>query len=393
MSSSSTKTIPPVSIALRPALIAIVISLGIAGMLLWGRFDGNITGFFRIGSELSLSPFLNPDKTFIFSGELGYDGQQFLTIALDPDLSEPGSIAALDHAAYRYRRILYPLLGYLLGLGSPVLIPWALVAINIVAIGACVGLVAWIWQTQNEQTGATVPFHVLNNSLWLLTIPGLWMVLTLSTADILASALGLGAVAWAQRQRWWGMALWLALGLLTRETLLILWVALLLTQGRRKRWRSLKAFGVSLLPLVAWLVWIEMRQLPGGAGRANFGWPLMGMVEKFQALFIQGFTSTNLYEAYLWGLLGLALILLFWGSWRSPLTGEFTAMARYSAGLYLGLLCVASFYILNYYLNYSRIFLDVFLLVFCLPSLPLTIRGIGIGLGAIASLAFLGLQS
>ena len=114
--------------------IALMVAIAVGSYLLWGKFDGNITGFFRIGSELPLSPFLESSKTLMFQGELGYDGQQFLSIALDPGLSNPDTIAALDHPAYRYRRIVYPLLGYCLGWGNPGWIPWALVAVNIVAI-------------------------------------------------------------------------------------------------------------------------------------------------------------------------------------------------------------------------------------------------------------------
>jgi hypothetical protein len=61
----------------------------------------------------------------------GYDGQMFLSLGLDPGLRHEGTIAALDLPLYRYRRILYPLLGYLLGLGNPALIPYSMVAINL----------------------------------------------------------------------------------------------------------------------------------------------------------------------------------------------------------------------------------------------------------------------
>ena len=36
------------------------------------KFDSNITGFFRIGSILPLSPFLNPENTLIYQGEKSY---------------------------------------------------------------------------------------------------------------------------------------------------------------------------------------------------------------------------------------------------------------------------------------------------------------------------------
>ena len=101
-----------------PMVFSFLIGVVVFGWLYWKYCDGNVTGFFRIGSEFSLSPFLNPDKILTFKGEIGYDGQQFLSIALDPGLANESTILSLDNPAYRYRRILYPLLGYLFGGGN-----------------------------------------------------------------------------------------------------------------------------------------------------------------------------------------------------------------------------------------------------------------------------------
>ncbi len=362
-------------------LVALLVAIAVAGYLYGAKFHGNITGFFRIGSELPLSPLLNPEQTLIYQGELGYDGQQFLTIALDPGLHNPDSIAALDHPSYRYRRILYPLLGYLLGGGNPALIPWALVGLNTLAIAVCTTLVAVYLGERG---------HPVNSALGLLAIPGIWMVLSLATADLLASGFGLGAIICQQQKKWWLMAFLLALGLLTRETLLIIWLAILLTAIQHRQWRSVAMLSLSPLPLAAWLGYIRWRQLPGGSGTGNFGFPLVGIGEKFQSLLQTGFTSGNLYEAYLWLLLWLTLGLLIWLTWPRG-----KVQTLFNAGLlYLGLLLVASFYILNYYLNYNRVFLDVF--IFSLMVIAPTQRRLmeaSLGGWGLASLLFLLLQS
>jgi hypothetical protein len=368
--------------------IALVVAIAIFGYLYWGKLDGNITGFFRIGSELPLSPLLEPDKTLIFQGELGYDGQQFLSIALDPGLTNPDTVAALDHPAYRYRRIFYPLLGYGLGLGNPDWIPWALVAINLGAIAVCTGLIGLLLSPHTSRF----------NALGVLAIPGIWMILSLSTADLLASVWGLGAILGLQKQRLWVMAGCLAGGLLTRETLLVLWLAVLLAQLQRKQWSAIAPLGLSLLPLMGWLGYIQWRQLPGGSGSGNFGWPLVGIFEKFQGLISNGLTSSNLYEAYLWLLLGAGFGLLIWTMGRSIYTvnaavTDVFLITGYASWLYLGLLSVASFYILNYYLNYSRVFLDIFLFN-VLISRPYYLAKKGFFTAcALASIAFLALQS
>ena len=67
--------------------------------------------------------------------------------------------------------------------------------------------------------------------------------------------------------------------------------------------------------------------------------------------------------------------------------------AGYASWLYLGLFVIASFYILNYYLNYSRVFLDIFLFSLLMPpSYSLAKKGFFTACG-LASIAFLALQS
>jgi hypothetical protein len=65
--------------------------------------------------------------------DAGYDGQFVFYIALDP----ANARYHMDVPAYRYSRILYPMLARLFTGGSPQAIPYALVYINLIAI--CVG--------------------------------------------------------------------------------------------------------------------------------------------------------------------------------------------------------------------------------------------------------------
>ena len=361
----------------------------VVSWLYWGRFDCNITGFFRIGSEFRLSPLLNPDKVLIVKGEVGYDGQQMLSIALDPGLNNQETILSLDNPAYRYRRILYPILGYLLGGGNPFWIPWALVGINVIALAVCTGLIAFYHHGHQRS---------VYQSMWFSSIPGIWMVLSFSTADLLAGTFGLGAIISAHNRRTLLMLFCLAAGLLTRETLFILWSALLLTHIQKKQSQEVAAIGVSILPLLTWLSYIYYRELPGSAGLGNFGLPFEGIAEKFQALITAGITKGNLYEAYLWGLLWLALGWFLWQTWRSlKVSNSYDQILwrtlHYTGLGYLSLLLFASFDILDYYLNYSRVFLEVFIYVGLLMNLPQLYR---LGLWSacvLASLVFVLLTS
>mgnify|MGYP001435949806 CR=1 FL=1 len=372
-----------------PMVFSFLIGVIVFGWLYWKYCDGNITGFFRIGSEFSLSPFLNPDKVLTFKGEIGYDGQQFLSIALDPGLANESTILSLDNPAYRYRRILYPLLGYLFGGGNPLWIPWALVGINVIALSICTGLIALILSQQRRS---------VYQAMWFLSIPGIWMVLSHSTCDLLASTWGLGAIISAQNRRISLMVICLTAGLLTRETLFILWLALLLVHLKEKRIRVIAALGVSTLPILTWLGYIHYRNLPGNPGIGNLDFPFAGIAEKFQVLITSGITGINLYEILLWCSLWFSFGWLLWLT-RQPSAFPNSSdqilwnTLHYTGLAYLGLFLVSAYIIHCYYINYSRIFLDVFIYGGLIIKLP---RFWNLGLLScytFASLAFIFLHS
>ena len=62
--------------------------------------------------------------------ELGYDGQFAYQIAKDPANAAP----FLDEPAYRYQRILYPILAHVFAFGNTEVIPWLLIIINIISL-------------------------------------------------------------------------------------------------------------------------------------------------------------------------------------------------------------------------------------------------------------------
>src|SRR3990170_3622248 len=73
-----------------------------------------------------------PDPQRISTGRCGYDGQFTYTIATDP----AGGVPFMDVPAYRYQRILYPMLARVIGLGQADSIAWALILVNLIALMA-----------------------------------------------------------------------------------------------------------------------------------------------------------------------------------------------------------------------------------------------------------------
>ena len=176
----------PVAIGLLTGLIALLVW----ALVVFGKYGGNPTGLARIGDQLPLSPRLQGADLVILKGKRGNDGQQFLSLALDPLQQLPGTSAALDNPIYRGKRLLFPLLAWLAGLGQPALIPWSLGLINVALIGCCGALVAaWAQLEQRSpQWGLAV-----------LALPSYWVTLSLDTADLLATTLLLASAVAGKR--------------------------------------------------------------------------------------------------------------------------------------------------------------------------------------------------
>ncbi|XTZ20451.1 MAG: AZOBR_p60025 family cell surface glycopolymer formation protein, partial [cyanobacterium endosymbiont of Rhopalodia fuxianensis] len=323
-------------------LITVIVLASVIFYLYFIRFQGNITGFFRIGSILELSPFLNPETTKIYIGEIGYDGQQFLSLALDPFLQNPETINTLDHPIYRYRRILYPLISYLLSFGNRTLIPYVMVAINCLSIIGIVWITSLYFQLNKEQKW---------QPLLTLCIPGVWIVLSLGTADLLSSLLLILSFYCYRYNKPICTAFTISLACLTRETLLLIWLAILFTSIIQKKKEQSKQLLLAWIPPFLWTLYISSLNLPGAVRvKANFGYPFMGIYNKFISLLVGGFKGINLFEAYLFIIIFIIFITIFIISKSHRKDNQ---LIQLSTLMYGAMFVMSSMTILNYYLDYS----------------------------------------
>ncbi|MEM9537910.1 MAG: hypothetical protein AAGA60_00195 [Cyanobacteria bacterium P01_E01_bin.42] len=345
------------------------------------KFSGNITGFFRIGDVLPLSPFLNPQDAFIYQGELGYDGQQFLSIAFDPLLQNEGTIATLDHPLYRYRRIFYPLVSYILGLGNARLIPYIMVGIN----GACIIAIAILCGLYLREDGK------MWRSLLVLCVPGCWMVFSLSTSDLLSSLLLISSLYCYKHNRHILTAILLSLACLTRETVLVVWFAVVVVSYWQRNWKQLRNLFLTLIPVFAWNIYVFIRfQDRGTLGtRTNFTYPFFGIFQKIIGFFQNEFTVSTIFEIYLFAVLIACFVLILFYSYQNLEKNRLILGIALTYGL---LFCFSSIIILGYYLDFSRVYMDVYFLLLltggegAIAIAPLAASGL-------ASLAFLIVQS
>jgi hypothetical protein len=324
--------------------------------LVFGKFDGNPSGLARIGEGFPVNPHLSPEQLLVLPDKRGNDGQQFLVLATDPLQLDPVTAQAVDNPIYRGKRLLYPLLAWATGLGQPQVIIWTLGLLNVGCIAGAAGLVAqWAQLEQrNPRWGLAV-----------LALPGYWITLTLSTADLLATTLLLAAaVAW-RRRRLGLVAGSLIAAALTRETALLAWAATGLTTLWERRWRWLLPLALVPVPLLALTASLKSRFAVTGDGllaTLHFGPPGLGMVHKaLQLLGLRALPGPPL--------VGLergfdGLCLLFWLATlivlaATALRGWGGRWLRITAALYLLPALCTSTQILARFPDYTRVWIDL----------------------------------
>ncbi len=233
---------------LSPTLVVAVFLAGYLGLTL-ARNGGDPLAFARLGEG-----FANGQPL----GEPGYDGQFAYWMAMDP---RPVFAARhMDVPAYRYQRVLYPLLAGALALFSPALIPWTLVGIN---------FAAQVWLTWLVEQWLTA--H--GRSRWYALIVGLWAGLVMSVrldlSEPLCFALVMAALLAWRVERWWVAGAALALALLAKETSLLFLIALLVSAALNRRWRAVGALLLAALPFA--LLQLLLLRWYGGLGIATGG--------------------------------------------------------------------------------------------------------------------------
>jgi hypothetical protein len=191
--------------------------------------------------------------------EYGYDGQWFLGQANDP-LILTDLATTFDYPRYRSIRVLLPAAGWLFAAGQPGAIPYALLLVQILAVGlgcaACARLVSAY--RRSPWWGATFAI-----------IPGVWLGVVYVTAEPLGVALAaLGLTLMLERRYAWAGLAFAAMSL-TKETYIAfaLGAAVYLaidSHLRGQRW--IRPAAVMVAPaaasLFAWWAYLELRLPP-----------------------------------------------------------------------------------------------------------------------------------
>lgn len=236
---------------LSPAVITLPAALLVLGVVL-ARADWDPNEIIRQGTQ-----FTQGDP----HGSEGYDGQFIYAIARYAD---PQAAAQyLDVPAYRYQRILLPLLARGLSFGEAGLLAWMLPLVALAAHVAGVHLLSGLLQRWGRSR-----WYALGYGLLL----GCLLSIRLALPETLAFALVIAAVWLEQsgRSRWAWVCY--SLAVFAKETALLFVAAQMLGYLFARRWRAAAGLAAVVgLPLVAFRLWLlgQFGNLGFGLGGAN----------------------------------------------------------------------------------------------------------------------------
>jgi hypothetical protein len=354
----------PLCANLAPVIVAFLVAVLLVAFAIF-RAGGDPLALARLGTHFSQG---EPN------GTLGYDGQFTYYIARDP--SPQHIVPYLDVPAYRYQRILLPLLARWLSFGHPGLIPWVLALLGVLSI------TGGVWAVSELFAGWGV-------SRWFALVYGLYAGFLLALIVDLPEPLayGLVAVALLLLERDHRLAGWIALGLalFAKETSLLFLAGVWLTYLFQRRWWDFWGLGLlGVLPYALFQGWLWI--VFGAPGIGSGG----ALATPFEIIPYMGLLRIGAYSlTYL-----LAMLLVFgptvvlpsiWGIWKAArhwLSGDrnlfvaclfinafviaFTPFStfretggilRFACGLVLALLLYCGRYRMRKILNYTPFWL------------------------------------
>ena len=271
---------------------------------------GHITLFIMSGVKYSHPNQMSPRISHV--PLKGYDGQFYYRLALNPfNWHQTAYGITMDHP-YRYTRIGYPLVAWILSLGQHRLVPAVLVVINLI----CIGIVGWLGGKFARESG--------RHALWgLLFVAYFGLVISIGrdTSEPLADACMLGGLLAYRHSRYVLAALLITYGVITNEPILVVAVAIAITrlyQMYRRQTKPGRADLVWVLPGVAYLVLqgIQHVIVKGTAGgtadvTANLTLPFKAMVPALvRDVHKMSWTHLGMYDINLIEFIALATVVV-----------------------------------------------------------------------------------
>jgi hypothetical protein len=295
--------------AIRPWMIVLVFLIGYIGVI-YQTNDRDAKAFVTLGScflqctghdgeDCNVPDEASLDEQFAIEG---YDGQFNYFIARDPSQAPP----CIDVPAYRYQRILLPILGRALAVGNESIIPWAFVLINGLALVIGTRLLEDLLVAEGRKF-----WFALSYGLYF----GVVIATRFSTSEPLAYGLVIAAMWAHHKKNSWLTAIFLGLAGLSKETTGLFAAGFIFWYAANRRWGDvLRLIVLAGLPFIAWQLYLydwlgEFGAGSGGAKATGFEViPFMGVIR----ILTEGNILAFLLLGGLW--LGAPVILpTLWG--------------------------------------------------------------------------------
>lgn len=232
-----------------PLIVTLIVGF-VYGQFIVARLDAHAwqPSIFVTAGDLECDATKTPPSLLLLRDSRGYDGQYYYRMAVQPfDIHEPDIGVPVDSPAYRYQRILYPFLSWMLAGGQIDLVPWSMILVNYGAV-CCLAAAA---SSYAQGTG--------QHALWGLAFcvyPGLLLSLARDLTECLPAALVMWALVQLQRCRWSRASALLCAAILSRETSVLVAFSVLIDHalnGRRSE--ETRRWSYSIAPVAVFLVW------------------------------------------------------------------------------------------------------------------------------------------
>lgn len=282
-----------------PVSVTFILVLAYLGVVLL-RADGDPREFAQIGTQYSIGD---------SSGSEGYDGQFVYYIANDLD---PATVAPhLDVPAYRYQRLLLPILARLLAFGNNNWTLYSIPLINITAHLIAVWLLSRLFQSWSVNRWCALVFGG-----WV----GMLLALRLDLPEPLAFSLVLAAIWFDQKKLFWVSWICFGLALFAKETTIFFVAAQLLVYFSQRNLKSVVGLSIAtVVPYVVFQFWLLLQfgQIGlglGGAGATGLEFvPYLGLwrIAEFSQPYFFALSAVYIPAIFLPAL---------WGLWVSAKT-------------------------------------------------------------------------
>jgi hypothetical protein len=253
------------------AAITVAVAIAWSALRVYTVYNGNWTALFYVGEMFSMPK--EVAERSVRNTSTGYDGQFYRLLAYDPILAKDYFKYA-DAPNLRFRRMLLSEAAWVLALGRSDWIDPAYICLEFLLLGAGV-----YW--------TSIYFHIRGRSPWFglifAVIPASLCSIDRMLVDGTLTALCAAFCLYCEKQRWPLVWLVAALAALTRETGLILCIALVVDSLISRAWLSAFFRGLSAAPAFLWYFYLSLKIPPDPAIPA-LTLPGVGLIQRLLLL-------------------------------------------------------------------------------------------------------------